>query len=88
MEELAMKKPITVADLLAVTDVCIEAWARLLESRARGPWRRSGTIRMSTQLIEEIMEITEIVEITDITGIASSSPRIRRRRDRSIALLT
>jgi hypothetical protein len=43
---------------------------------------------MSTQLIEEIMEITEIVEITDITGIASSSPRIRRRRDRSIALLT
>jgi hypothetical protein len=25
MEEIAMKKPKTVADLLAVTDVCIEA---------------------------------------------------------------
>jgi hypothetical protein len=40
MEEIAMKKPKTVADLLAVTDVCIkasEARARLLESRGRGP---------------------------------------------------
>jgi hypothetical protein len=26
MEEIAMKKPKTVADLLAVTDVCIEAF--------------------------------------------------------------
>jgi hypothetical protein len=40
MEEIAMKKPKTVADLLAVADVCIkasEARARLLESRGRGP---------------------------------------------------
>jgi hypothetical protein len=40
MEELAMKKHITVADLLAVTDVCIEAWARLLESRGKGPLKK------------------------------------------------
>jgi hypothetical protein len=40
MEEIAMKKPKTVADLLAVADVCImasETRARLLESRGRGP---------------------------------------------------
>jgi hypothetical protein len=43
VEEIAMKKPKTVADLLAVADVCIEAseaWARLLESRGKGPARR------------------------------------------------
>jgi hypothetical protein len=51
---------------------------------ARGPRRRSRTIRRSTQLIEEIMEISEIA---DIMGIASSNPQIRRRRDRSITLL-
>jgi hypothetical protein len=39
VEEIAMKKPKTVADFLTVTDVCIEAskaQARLLESRGKG----------------------------------------------------
>jgi hypothetical protein len=43
MEEIAMKKPKTVADLLSVADVCIkasEARARLLESCGKGPARR------------------------------------------------
>jgi hypothetical protein len=43
VEEIAMKKPKTVADPLAVADVCIEASearARLLESRGKGPVRR------------------------------------------------
>jgi hypothetical protein len=34
-----MKKPRTMTDLLAVTDICIEAseaWARLLESHGKG----------------------------------------------------
>jgi hypothetical protein len=42
-EEIAMKKPKTVADLLMVAGVCIEASearARLLESRGKGPSRR------------------------------------------------
>jgi hypothetical protein len=40
VEEIAMKKPKTVVDLLAVPDICIEAskaWARLLESHGKGP---------------------------------------------------
>jgi hypothetical protein len=39
VEEIVMKKPRTVADLLVVTDVCIEASearAQLLESRSKG----------------------------------------------------
>jgi hypothetical protein len=43
VEKIAMKKPKTVADLLAVADVCIEAFearARLLESRGKGSARR------------------------------------------------
>jgi hypothetical protein len=38
-----MKKPRMVADLLAVADVCIEtseAWARLLQSRGKGPSKK------------------------------------------------
>jgi predicted nicotinamide N-methyase len=40
VEEIAIKKPKTVADLLVVADVCIkasEAQACLLESRGKGP---------------------------------------------------
>jgi hypothetical protein len=40
MEEIVMKKPRTVTDLLTVVDVCIEAcetWARLYESHGKGP---------------------------------------------------
>jgi hypothetical protein len=43
MEEIDMKKPKTVADLLAIADVCIEASearARLLESRGNGPSKK------------------------------------------------
>jgi C4-type Zn-finger protein len=40
VEEIAIKKPRMVVDLLAVVDVCIKAskaWARLLQSRGMGP---------------------------------------------------
>jgi hypothetical protein len=40
VEEIAVKKPKTVVDLLVVIDVCIEAseaWARLLDSQNKGP---------------------------------------------------
>jgi hypothetical protein len=43
VEEIAMKKPKTVADLLTVTDVCTkasEARARLLESCGKGSSRK------------------------------------------------
>jgi hypothetical protein len=42
-EEIAMKKPKMVVDLLAVTDVCLEASearARLLESCGKGPSKK------------------------------------------------
>jgi hypothetical protein len=51
VEEIAMKKPKTVADLLSVADVCIEAseaWARLLESRGKGPTRRKDDREVNT----------------------------------------
>jgi hypothetical protein len=43
MEEIAMKKPKAVVDLLAVVDTCIEAFkarARLLESQGKGPTKK------------------------------------------------
>jgi hypothetical protein len=43
MEEIVMKKPKMVTDLLAVTDICIEtfeAWARLLESHGKRSSRK------------------------------------------------
>jgi hypothetical protein len=51
VEEIAMKKPKTVADLLAVTDICIEAYksrARLLESRGNGPSRKKEDREVNT----------------------------------------
>jgi hypothetical protein len=43
VEEIAMKKPIIVANFLTVADVCIEvseARARLLEVRGKGPSKK------------------------------------------------
>jgi hypothetical protein len=43
MEEIAMKRPRTVAGLLVIADICIEAfeaWAQLLESRRKGPAKK------------------------------------------------
>jgi hypothetical protein len=51
VEEIAMKKPKTVAGLLVVADICIEAseaWARLLESRGKGPLRRRDDREFNT----------------------------------------
>jgi hypothetical protein len=51
VEEIAMKKPKTVADLLTVADVCIdtfEARAQLLKSRGKGPSRRRDDREVST----------------------------------------
>jgi hypothetical protein len=51
VEEIAMKKPKIVVDLLTVADVCIEAseaWARLLESRGKGPSGRRDDREVNT----------------------------------------
>jgi hypothetical protein len=43
VEEIDMKKPKMMADLLAITDVCIEGFearARLLESHGKGPSKK------------------------------------------------
>jgi hypothetical protein len=51
MEEIAMKKPKTVADLLVVADICIEAseaQARLLESHVKGPSRKREDREVNT----------------------------------------
>jgi hypothetical protein len=43
MEEIAMKKPKMVADLLIIVDICIkasEARVQLLESHNKGPPRK------------------------------------------------
>jgi hypothetical protein len=43
VEEITMKKPKMVADLLMVTDTCIEAFearGRLLEARGKGPTKK------------------------------------------------
>jgi hypothetical protein len=51
VEEIAMKKPKMVADLLAIADVCIkasEARARLLESHDKGPSRKKDDREVNT----------------------------------------
>jgi hypothetical protein len=51
MEEIAMKKPKTVANLLTVADICIEAFktrARLLESRGKGLSKRRDDRQVNT----------------------------------------
>jgi hypothetical protein len=51
VEEIAMKKPKTMADLLAVTDVCIEASkarARLLKTRGKGTSRKKEEREVNT----------------------------------------
>jgi hypothetical protein len=51
MEEITMKKPKTVADLLTVTDLCIEASearARLLESQGKGTSRKKDDREVNT----------------------------------------
>jgi hypothetical protein len=51
MEEIAMKKPKTVANLLTVADICIEAfetWAQLLESRGKGLSKRRDDRQVNT----------------------------------------
>jgi hypothetical protein len=51
VEEIAMKKPKTMANLLTVTDICIEAseaWAQLLESHSKGPSRKKDDREVNT----------------------------------------
>jgi hypothetical protein len=51
VEEIAIQKPKTMADLLAVADVCIkasEARAQLLESQGKGPSRRRDDWEVNT----------------------------------------
>jgi hypothetical protein len=51
VDEIAMKKSKMVADLLTVTDVCIEASearARLLESRGKGTSRKKDDHEVNT----------------------------------------
>jgi hypothetical protein len=82
VEEIAMKKPKTVAYLLAVADVCIEASearARLLESRGKGN-QKERMIKRSTPHNEEIRRTVED------TTTAESNPQIRGKGDPSDAL--
>jgi hypothetical protein len=51
VEEIAIKKSKTVAGLLIVTDICIEAFkarARLLESHGKGPSRKKEDREINT----------------------------------------
>jgi hypothetical protein len=83
VEEIAMKKPKTVADLLVVAAYALRLprpGLDFLSPVARGPQRRSRTIEKSTQLVGEI------AKTADIMGISSSSPRITKKRDISVAL--
>jgi hypothetical protein len=51
MEEIGMKKPKIVVDLLVVTDVCIEAFkarVRLLQSRGKGTSRKKDDCEVNT----------------------------------------
>jgi hypothetical protein len=51
VEKIAMKKPKMMVDLLAVVDICIEAFeaqARLLESRDKGPSRKKEGQEVNT----------------------------------------
>jgi hypothetical protein len=79
-----MKKPKTVADLLAVADICIEAskaWAKLLKSRGKGHQEKRMT-RRSTPWNGEIRETAEDI------GTAKNNSQIRRRGDPSDAPMT
>jgi hypothetical protein len=52
VEEIAMKKPKMVAELLVVADICIEAseaWTQLLESRGKGPSRKKDDREVNTE---------------------------------------
>jgi hypothetical protein len=73
VEEITMKKPRMVADLLAIADVCIEAFetrASLLELHGKGPSKKKQDDRE--------------VNTTDHGdhGNHQQQPTIRRRRDR------
>jgi hypothetical protein len=51
VEEITMKKPKTMANLLTVVDVCIEvfeAWARLLKSQGKGTSRKKDDHEVNT----------------------------------------
>jgi hypothetical protein len=51
VEEITMKKPKMVAELLVVADICIEAskaWTQLLESRGKGPSRKKDDREVNT----------------------------------------
>jgi hypothetical protein len=51
MEKIAMKKPKTMADLLTVVDMCIEAseaWAQLLETRGKRTSRKKEDHEVNT----------------------------------------
>jgi hypothetical protein len=81
IKEIAMKKPKTVADLLAIADVCIEAseaQARLLESHGKVASKK-----------KEDREVNTIDRgIVKITATTVSSPRIRRRKGLSSVPMT
>jgi hypothetical protein len=78
VEEIAMKKLKTIADLLAVTDVCIEAseaGARLLESRDKGSSRKKDDREVNTTQL-----IGVIVGTEETADSAVSNHQSRKRR--------
>jgi hypothetical protein len=88
IEEIAMKKPRTVVDLLTGAYVCIEAseaqvW--LLESRGKGPSKKKHDDRVVNTT--DHRDHRDHRDRRDISGIVSSNPWTRRKKVCSIVLL-
>jgi hypothetical protein len=84
VEEITMKKPKMVADLLTVADTCIEAseaQARLLESRSKGPSKKKQDDRDINTTDQETTRTAEIM------SIMASSPLLRNKRGIFVALM-
>jgi hypothetical protein len=85
VEEITMKKPKMVADMLGVADTCIEAseaQARLLESRGKGPSKKKRDDRSVNTIDQETTRTAEIM------SIMASNPLLRYKRGLFVALMT
>jgi hypothetical protein len=85
VEEITMKKPKMVADMLGVADTCIEAskaQARLLESRGKGPSKKKRDDRGVNTTNQETTRTAEIM------SIMASNPLLRNKRGLFVALMT
>jgi hypothetical protein len=84
MEEIAMKKPKMVADLLTIADACIEAsepWAGLFESHGKGASKKKQD--------DQEVNMTNRRDCKDRGDhrYRASSPLTRKKRCPSVALM-